>query len=207
MLTDQYGQAIQYPTLDDKPNARTLGENIVKGLTPKSVMTFDSASQRGATITAPTAGMTSWLKDAKQLAVYDGTAWKTLASGTGVWTTIPLTSKFATFADDDRNNRQGVLQYRVVNLFGDDAIMFRGGVYRSTYTTGFANNEVLNSTALPSAARPNTLRTVSIPCSDISSARITLKLDIQTDGILQVYGFQSDSKPPWIGFNGVFASL
>ena len=55
--------------------------------------------------------------------------------------------------------------------------------------------------------RPSTLRTVLIPCSDVSSDRIALKLDVQTDGYLQVFGTGSGVKPPWIGFNGVIVSL
>jgi hypothetical protein len=32
-------------------------------------------------------------------------------------------------------------------------------------------------------------------------------MDIKTDGTLEVFGFSSTVKPPWIGFNGLTVSL
>lgn len=75
-ITDSYGQNITYPTLADKPNAQTLGKGIVDGLTPKTVMYFASAVVRGATITAPQAGMITWLKDVERLEFFDGHSWR-----------------------------------------------------------------------------------------------------------------------------------
>lgn len=75
-ITDSYGQNITYPTLADKPNAQTLGQGIVDGLTPKVIMNFASAVVRGATITSPKAGMVTWLVDVARLEFYDGTAWR-----------------------------------------------------------------------------------------------------------------------------------
>lgn len=75
-ITDSYGQNVSYPTLADKPNAQSLGQGIVDGLTPKVIMTFASAVVRGATISAPKAGMVSWLADVGRLEFYDGVAWR-----------------------------------------------------------------------------------------------------------------------------------
>lgn len=203
-LTDGYGQNIPYPTLSDKPNIQTMGQGIVEGIVPKSVMTFASAIVRGATISAPKlkAGMATWLQDVKRLEVYDGSAWVTVAAGTSVWTNVPLDSSWT-----NNGNSNGNFQYRVVNLFGEITIMFQGAISRATYPGTLPGYFQLNTTALPSSARPASLRTVVVPCSDAGSARITLKLDITTDGWLRLYGVQSDSKPAWVGFNGVFCSL
>ena len=200
-LTDAYGQGVAYPTLTDKPNAQTLGQGIVDGLTPKVVMTFASSVVRGATIKKPVPGMVTWLKDVGRLEVYDGTAWVAFGYGTNTWKSVPLASGWT-----NNGNSQGTFQYRVVNLFGEDTIMFRGGIGRSSYGTIPGYYE-LNTSALPTVARPSSLRTIVVPCSDVNSERITLKLDITTNGYLRLYGIQARSLPPWVGFNGCFASL
>lgn len=201
-LTDSYGQNIPYPTLTDKPNAQTLAQGIVEGLTPRSVMIFKSAIVRGATIVTPEGGMVSWLEDVQRLEVYDGEAWSTVAAGTSAWTTISLTSGWA-----HDGNSNGNFQYRVVNLFGEPAIMFRGAISRASYPGSLPAYFTLNSSPLPERAQTDHLRTITVPCSDANSERITLKLDLRPDGDLRLYGVNSTSKPDWVGFNGCFCSL
>ncbi|WP_458085803.1 hypothetical protein [Streptomyces malaysiensis] len=84
-LTDPRGQNIPYSVLTDKPNAQTLGQGIVEAVASKITMVFNSAAVRGATITAPTAGMVTYLKDVKRVQVYDGTAWRDVFSGASGW--------------------------------------------------------------------------------------------------------------------------
>jgi hypothetical protein len=208
-LTDSYGQGIQYSTLTDKPNAQTLGQGLVDGLTPKVVMTFASGIVRGATITTPKAGMVTWLKDVGRLEVYDGTAWVSFAFGANTWKTISPPAAVDDWPGWAQNgNSQGTFQYRVVNLFGEDAIMFRGGLARNGYSGAIPSYYTLNATALPANARPSSLRTILVPCSDVGSARIALKMDVTTDGWLRLYGISTPSNlPAWVGFNGCFASL
>lgn len=206
-LTDSMGQNVPYPTLTDKNNAQVFGQGIVEGVAPKLVMNFASASVRGATITTPRAGMVTWLGDVKRLEVYDGTAWAVVSAGTSTWTTVPIVTGWT-----HNGNEQGTFQYRVVNLYGEQTIMFRGGITKDSYPGSLPGYYQLNSSALPTNARPvlpagTAIRTLVVPCSDISSARITLKLDITYDGWLRLYGIDSTSKPPWIGFNGAFCSL
>ncbi|WP_328546784.1 hypothetical protein [Streptomyces platensis] len=204
-LTDSFGQGVTYPTLTDKPNAQTLGQGIVEGLTPKVVMTFASAVVRGATIKKPVAGMVTWIKDMGRLDVYDGTAWVAFGYGTNTWKTVPLASGWT-----NNGNSQGTFQYRVVNMYGEDTIMFRGGISRTSWPdfNYFPSYFDLNTSALPTVARPASLRTIVVPCSDSNSTRITLKLDIQTNGILRLYGItQPFDLPSWVGFNGCFSSL
>ncbi len=201
-LTDSYGQNVQYPTLTDKPNAQSLSEGLVTGIVPKVVMQFASATVRGATITKPVAGMVTWLKDVKRLEVYDGSGWSTITAGTSAWKTISPSPPSYTH----NGNSQGNFAYRVVNLFGEIGLMFRGGLNISYVNKQVATN-VLNFNQLPVEARPSSLRTLVVPCSDVNSARITLKMDVTTDGWLKLVGIQSDTNPPWVGFNGVFCSL
>lgn len=200
--TDAYGQGIQIAALTDAPNANTLAYNIVNPLVPRSVMRFASASARNATIASPVEGMMAWLQSENLLTVYDGSAWVVVSAGTQAWTTVGLASGFA-----HNGNSNGTFQYRVVNLFGEISIMFQGAVSVTYSGSTIPNSGILNTTALPTSARPSSLRTIVIPCSDVSSSRITLKLDIRTDGYLQIYGTGSGNTPPWIGFNGCFSSL
>lgn len=204
--TDDFGQGISIAALPDAPNANALIAGPVNALTQRSVMRFASASARNAALLAPVEGMVAWLQDANLLTVYDGAAWVAVSAGTQAWTTVGLVSGFA-----HNGNNNGQFQYRIVNLFGEQTIMFRGAV-AVTYTgSTIPNGGVLNNAATPTSARPTSLRTIVVPCSDSSSARITLKMDIQTDGFFKIFGTGNQPEgvvtPPWIGFNGCFASL
>lgn len=204
-ITDDYGQDVQIAALTDQPDAGKLAKDIVNAIVQRGVMRFASASARSAALTgaaAPVEGMQTWLQDVNRLDVYDGSGWVAVSTGASVWTTISLASGFT-----QNGNSNGNLQYRLLNISGEESIQFRGAVNRTSYPGTPPSSYVVNSTALPSVVRPSTLRTVLMPVSDVSSDRIALKLDVQTDGYLQVYGFGSSVKPPWLGFNGVLVSL
>jgi hypothetical protein len=202
---DSYGQGINIAALTDAPDASKLARDIVNAIAQRSVMRFASASARSATLVgdyAPVDGMVTLLQDVKRLdARLDGT-WVALSVGASTWKTISPASGWS-----QNGNSQGTFQYRLLNISGEESIQFRGGLARSSYPTSPPSSYVVNNTALPSSVRPSTLRTVLIPSSDVSSDRIALKLDVKTDGYLEVFGFGSTTKPPWIGFNGVTVSL
>jgi hypothetical protein len=200
--TDAYGQGISLMSLTDAPDIPKGIADLAAGVIPRSVMRFASATTRGATITSPVAGMQAWLNDVGLLTVYDGSAWVVVAAGTRAWSTVALASGWA-----QNGNTQGNLQYRVVNLFGEDTIMLRGGISRASYPGTMPDHFTINNTLLPASARPSTLRTIVVPCSDVGSDRIALKLDITTGGELQLFGVSATAKPAWVGFNGCFASL
>ena len=203
--TDDYGQGVQIASKTDAPNAEKLAKDIVNAIAQRSILRFASASTRGATLTgatAPVEGMLTWLQDVNRLDLYDGTTWVAVSVGRSSWTTITPESPWT-----QNGNNNGTFQYRLLNISGEESLQFRGALGRSSYPTSPAGSYVVNNTALPSSVRPSTLRTVLIPCSDTSSERIALKLDVKTDGYLEVFGFSSTAKPPWIGFNGVTVSL
>ncbi|MFD5026984.1 hypothetical protein [Streptomyces sp. NPDC058373] len=204
--TDAYGQGIPLPTLTDAPDIPGAISALAAGVLPKLALPFASASVRGATLVgaqAPRAGMITWLQDVSRLEVYDGEAWVSFAFGTNTWKTVPLASGWT-----NNGNSQGTFQYRVVNLFGQSSIFFRGGISRTTYPATIPVPFQLNTTALPVEARPGSLRTISVPCSDSGSSRITLKLDVSTTGWLNLYGISRPADlPAWVGFNGCFTSL
>lgn len=201
MATDDYGQSITIPALTDTPNIATIGTSL-NTMVGRTILRFASASSRNATITSPVEGMLAWLQDVNWLTMYDGTAWVVVSAGTQSWTTIGLVSGFA-----HNGNSNGTLQYRVVNFFGETSIFFQGAVSVTYSGVTIPNGGILNTSALPTSARPSSLRTIVIPCSDVTSDRITLKLDVQTDGFLKVFGTGTGNTPPWIGFNGTFTSL
>lgn len=201
MATDDYGQSITIPALTDTPNVATIGTSM-NSMVGRTILRFASASSRNATITSPVEGMLAWLQDVNWLTLYDGTAWVVVSAGTQSWTTIGLVSGFA-----HNGNSNGSAQYRVINMFGEVSIQFQGAVSVTYSGVTIPNGGILNSSALPTSARPSTLRTIVIPCSDVTSDRITLKMDVQTDGFLKIFGTGTGNTPPWIGFNGCFTSL
>lgn len=85
--TDAYGQGVQIAALTDVPNMATAAFNLADPIVQRSIMRFASASARGATLTSPVEGMTTWLQDVNTLEVYDGTAWRGVFYGATAWTT------------------------------------------------------------------------------------------------------------------------
>lgn len=207
--TDSYGQGIQLTSLTDAPDMPKGIKQLADGLIPRSNMTFASASERGATITTPVEGMQAWLRDVDLLTVYDGSAWVVVGSGTKAWTTVSLASGFT-----HNGNSNGSLQYRIVNLFGEDTLMLRGAVnvtYSGSPST-IANGGYVTGTALPFGARPTALRSLTGACSTTNSDVLSVKIDIGTDGRIQIVGTTSSTakpkiQPPWVSFNGTFCSL
>lgn len=83
---DKYGQDVAVWQRTDPPSIDGAAQALADGIIPHTVMWFDSASERGATLTAPVEGMATWLKDSNTFQIYNGTAWITpepsLVSGT-----------------------------------------------------------------------------------------------------------------------------
>ncbi|SES03230.1 hypothetical protein [Streptomyces qinglanensis] len=203
MPTDDYGQGVPWLENSDKPDLRAGTKGLADALTPRSMMRYSTAAERNATITSPVAGMVAWLDTEMLFTGYDGTAWVVLAAGSQQWTTISLASGYA-----HDGNSNGTAQYRLVNLFGETSLMFRGGV-GITYSSGTPpNSSQINATTLPVNARPATKRTISCACSVIDTTLSSVKLDINSDGTLVLIGIGSTSEnPPWVSLNGCFASL
>lgn len=93
---DSYGQGVDIAALTDAPNAFALAFALADELVPRSVMRFASATARNATLTSPVAGMTAYLTTEQALTVYTGSAWVTLATNPGAWSTYTPTWTGAT---------------------------------------------------------------------------------------------------------------
>ena len=83
---DQYGQSVQIWQMTDPPSIPDAAQALADGIIPRTVMRFASASARGATLTTPVEGMTTWLEDSNTFQIWNGSAWITpepaLVSGT-----------------------------------------------------------------------------------------------------------------------------
>lgn len=202
-LTDSYGQGIPFPTLTDKPNAQTLGQGIVEGLTPRSVMSFASAVVRGGTIKKPVAGMLSYIEDVARWEGFDGESWVTLGSGTSAWKTPVLANGYT-----DNGNDNGPLRYRRVNLFGEVSVMWQGGLNLtySVATKTLPNGGVIVDQTLPVDYRPSHRRTVTAACSGVDSNTLSLKIDFNTDGTVAIVR-SAGANPPWVSLNNVMYQL
>ena len=204
-IPDKWGQDIQLWQMTDAPDIPAAIKAVADGVIPRGVLRFASSSARGATLVgdyAPIDGMLTWLDDVKRLELQVAGSWAVIAVGTRAWTTIGLTSGWS-----HNGNDNGTFQYRLVTLFGEDTIMFRGGISRGSYPGTVPGSWTLTSSALPAAARPSTKRTFVLACSDTNSDRLALKVDLQTDGHISLWGTSSTTKPPWVSFNGTFVSL
>ncbi|WP_432053759.1 hypothetical protein [Streptomyces sp. bgisy022] len=202
---DKWGQGIGLWQMTDAPSIPDAVKAVADGVIPRGVLRFASAAARGGTLVgdyAPVDGMLTWLDDVKRLELRSGGVWSVIAVGNRAWTTIGLTSGWS-----HNGNDNGTLQYRLVNLFGEDTLMFRGAIGRSSYPGTVPGQWTLTSSALPSAARPATMRTFLVACSDSQSDRLALKVDLRTDGHIVLLGTSATAKPPWVSFNGTFVSL
>jgi hypothetical protein len=209
--TDAYGQGISITSPTDPPDIPSSAQALASGLTPRSIMRFTSASQRNATLTSPVAGMVAFLVTEKLFTGYDGSAWVVLAAGSSTWSTISMAAGYA-----HNGNSNGTVQYRVVNFFGEITVMLQGGLDLASAYTGspsnITNGGVINSVALPVAARPGGLRSVVAACSQVNSFSNSVKLDAQPDGYLRIVGTTPSNatnriQPTWVSLNGLFYSL
>lgn len=201
MPTDPYGQGVTWLDYGDKPDLKVMGDGIALPLAQRSNLVFQNASERDATITAPIFGMRAALRDEKIETWFDGTSWSVVASGSQVWTSPALATGYGT-----NGNSNGTPQYRLVNLFGDLTVMWRGGI-NVTYSGGLpVNSGDFLQSALPSGLRPTSRRTVTAACSAVASDSLSVKIDFQSDGTAQIIT-QGGVQPPWVSLNNIMYSL
>lgn len=202
--TDDYGQGVQIAALTDAPNGPRLARDLADGLVPRSAMRFASSAERNATLASPAFGMLASTQAERQLTWYDGTQWVTVGTGAQDWADVPITSDWTQGADG-----APALQYRVVNLLGEGALMFRGCISRATWPTDpspYVSITGLDA-GLPAAARPVALRRMPVACSAVGSAKTVIRVDVRPSGEMRLYDVGTNVRPQWISFDGVFTSL
>ncbi|MGW2700839.1 hypothetical protein [Streptomyces sp. NPDC001340] len=119
------------------------------------------------------------------------------------WTTPALASGYT-----GNGNSNGALQYRVINVLGTVFVQWRGGL-NITYNSGaIANSGSPLASALPTVARPSSKCSLSAACSAASSSTLSLKVDFNTDGSINIVGTNTTTiNPPWVSFSGLMYSL
>lgn len=202
-MTDHRQQGIPYPLLTDAANAQTLGQGIVNAVVDRIVMRFNSASHRGSVITTPQPGMVTWIEDQRILQVYDGLAWVTIATAGAEWTNLPLASGYTLRSS---NPTLGVPQYKLLNIGGTRFVALRGGFSITYDGTSLPNSGRPISQPLPEIMRPTVERRVNATCSDLSSTRGALKLELSPDGWLSL-SQPGGSTPGWVSLDGILYSL
>lgn len=202
--SDAYGQGIQIASMTDAPSIPDAIKAVTDGLIPRSILRFESASERGATLTTPVEGMMAWLKDQNLLTLYDGTAWTVVAAGSQAWTSPALATGYT-----NNGNSNGNVRWRKVNLFGENAIMWSGGI-NVTYESGSGsfpvNDGMFLSSPMPAGARPTSRRTVTAACSGVSSEQLSMKVDFNSDGTVTIVP-KGGAEPPWISLNNIMYTL
>jgi hypothetical protein len=118
------------------------------------------------------------------------------------------------FAHDGNGN--GDVQYRVVVIGGTRMMQWRGGV-GITYTSNtIPNSGNILTTPLGASLRPSSRRSITAPCSAFTSSSLSLKVDFQTDGTVQIVGTTTNTsdtystpiiRPPWVSLNNIQYSL
>lgn len=195
-LTDGYGQSIPYLDYTDKPDLKSLGEGIVGGLTPRSVMRFTDANSRGATITSPVAGMVTYLTTEDR---YDGfttgQGWVPLTPGP--WNPLPYASGMQAFG--------GTPGYRL----WDNQIELRGQVSQvsgAAFSSNGSTGYVLAT--LPVGDRPS-YSPQMIGATELA-VNYYCRIGIDaTTGNITAYVPQNSSNtwPHWVGLDNLTFSL
>ncbi|MFE9777687.1 hypothetical protein ACFYPA_05970 [Streptomyces sp. NPDC005775] len=200
--SDSYGQGIDLAQMTDPPSIPDAIAQLAAGLIPRSIMRFASASTRGATLTAPVEGMLAWLQDTNLLTLYDGSAWTVVAAGSQTWTAPALATGYT-----NNGNANGTVRWRRVNLFGETAIMWSGGIQVTYSGATPANNGMFLSTVMPAGSRPTDRRTVTAACSGVTSDQLSMKIDFNPDGTVEIVAKSAATTPPWISLNNIMYTL
>jgi hypothetical protein len=118
------------------------------------------------------------------------------------------------FAHDGNGN--GDVQYRVAVIGGTRMMQWRGGV-GITYTSNtIPNSGNILSAPLGASLRPSARRSTTAACSAFTSSALSLKVDFQTDGTVQIVGTTTNTsdtystpiiRPPWVSLNNIQYSL
>lgn len=116
----------------------------------------------------------------------------------GAWTAIPLASGFTT-----QHTVFGPAQYRIVTAYGGTRVELRGSVDCTSSVTTQTNF----STALPTAARPSATRTWIGRRNYSVDTKGVAAMEIQTSGVMSVFGSASPSQTDWFALDGCYYDL
>lgn len=116
----------------------------------------------------------------------------------GAWTSIPLASGFTS-----THTVFGPAEYRIVTAYGGTRVELRGSVDCTTSVTAQTNF----STALPAAACPSVTRTWSGRRNYSVDTKGIAVMEIQTTGVMSVFGSASPSQTDWFALDRCYYDL
>lgn len=105
-------QALPYPALSDAANGPVAFQNLATAAEKKLVQVYADAADRTAKVTAPTAGMVTWLTAPGRMDFYNGTAWVPWSFAAG-W---PAASLKATNVQNVPNSASTPIVFQSVTL-------------------------------------------------------------------------------------------
>lgn len=127
------------------------------------------------------------------------------------WTQPALATGFT-----HNGNSNGNVEYRVAIVGGIRMMQWRGGVGITYASNSIQNSGLILNAALGASLRPASRRSLSAACSAATSSSLSLKVDFQTDGTVQIVGTTTNTsdtystpiiRPPWVSLNGLQYSL
>ncbi len=127
------------------------------------------------------------------------------------WTTATLATGFA-----HDGNSNGNVQYRAAFVGGVRMMQWRGGVGITYSGNSIQNGGLILTGALGASLRPPSRRSLTAACSAATSSSLSLKVDFQTDGTVQIVGTTTNTsdtystpiiRPPWVSLNGLQYNL
>jgi len=122
----------------------------------------------------------------------------TTTAPAGTWTSIPLASGFTS-----THTVFGPAQYRIVTAYGSTRVELRGSVDGTSSVT----SQTSFSTALPTAARPSSVRTWIGRRNYSVDTKGVAVMEIQTSGVMSVFGSASPSQTDWFALDGCYYDL
>lgn len=194
MLTDSFGQEIEYLDYTDAPDLSAWGAALANDIAPQTVMRFASANARAATLTgaqAPVVGMVTYCVVEDRLDVYQAGGWTPITPG--AWTTLTFASGFAAAT--------GTPAYRIVN----GTVELRGTLQKGDGSP-FTTASIFTVATLPSAIRPPAYRYFAAATS--WAANMYGRIEVHPDGTLAVgIPAGSGAAATWVALDPVRYSL
>ncbi|GAA0927493.1 MULTISPECIES: hypothetical protein [Streptomyces violaceusniger group] len=117
------------------------------------------------------------------------------------WTKVSLAGGY-----EHNGNSNGNIAYRIIDLIGARFVQWRGGMNVTLPRLRPRSDGEFLTAALPTVARPGTLRTVLVACSAANSNVLSLKVDFRSNGRVALVA-QSGATPPWVSLNSVMYVL
>lgn len=199
---DKFGQNVQYPVLADVPNIETALTTLVNGVVPLTVMRFDNANARAASLTGtakPVPGMVTYLiaEDRWEGRQADGT-WLLLSDGP--WQPLSYKSGFVANGGSPGWRKKA-----------GGGIELRGRIQRSNNGDLDDSGALVPFATIPSSVAPAATRPFLVPTKRVTVSGITrhtARVEVGSDGALTYMveagaGQSTSGAPAWFGLDGI----